>query len=177
MRWTREDEEHLVAGLLNDTLAALSALPSTAPEWAEVIPEFSTALTKLVEAKLEQRQLAGPLRELLDSILAEHAPLLDFFQCDTAAWSLADLAPDFPFQRARERGETLRDLLAQYAPLHDRAPVVAEELERAGQRATLVPRIMAAGESLGRLFAGDAAAEATGGPGRRPGDRRCGAGV
>ena len=159
-----EDEEHLVAGLLDDTLNALSALPSTAPEWAEVIPEFSTALAQLVEAKLEQRQLAGPLRELLDSILAERTHLLDFFQCDTAAWSLADLAPDFPFQRARERGETLRDLLAHYAPIHDRAPVVAEELERAGQRATLVPRIMAAGESLGRLFAGDAAAEATGGP-------------
>ena len=155
-----EEEQETLAGLLDATLKALMAAPATEPEWEEKIPEFSANLAALVERKQEQRKLVGPLIELLVSIQEEYAHLLDFFQCDASAWSVKDIAPAFPLQRAQGQGEALRELLAKYAPIHERAPVVSEELERAGLRAELVPRIMAAAASLGRLFAGEAMSKA-----------------
>ena len=144
-----------MAGLLDATLMALQAAPATGPEWEEMIPEFSATLATLVERKQEERKLVVPFKELLDSIAEEYDQLLHFFQCDTTAWSLEFIPPAFTFQRAHEQGKALRDLLSQYLPIHERAPVVVEELERAGRRAELMPRIMAAAESLGRLLAGE----------------------
>ena len=160
-----EEEGPVIADLLDSTLLALAALPATGSEWDEAIPEFSRSLADLVEQKQEQRKLVGPLRELLDSISGEHADLLAFFQCDTSAWLLADVDPAFSFQRAQEHGESLRGLLAQYAPIHERAPVVVEEMERARQRLQLVPRIIESTGALNGLFSGEERSEAEQGMG------------
>ena len=147
-----EEADGVIPNLLEETLIALAAWPSTQPEWDGAIPEFSAALAKLIDRKQEQRQLVGPLEELFDSIAEEHGELLEFFQCDRMAWSLDCIGPEFPFQRAREQGERLRELLAQYTPIHDRAPVVSDEMARAARRAELVPQILDAAGLLQRML-------------------------
>ena len=154
-----EKEKSVITDLLNSTLATLSALPATSPDWDGSISEFSRSLTDLIESKLEQSKLFGPLCELLDSIAGEHANLLDFFQCDTSAWSLEGIGPYFPFQRAQEHGKSLGELLAQYSPIHERAQTVMEEMERARQRQKLFPGIIESIEALSLLFNGEKESE------------------
>ena len=46
----------------------------------------------------------------------------------------------------------MKELLAQYAPIHGRAPVASEEMERAKTRLELMPGILEAGNSLDGLM-------------------------
>ena len=152
------DDDLVVSKVLRTALELLAQMPPTAPEWEAVIPEFSSSLVDLIATKQEEREAASTLGGALAAIQEEHAGLLEFFQCDTASWQLEASEPGFPFQQAREHASRFRELLDEYAPLHDRAPVAAEEMARATRRMELLPRILEENAVLRRLFNGEAPA-------------------
>lgn len=149
------DDDLVVSKVLQTALELLAQMPPTAPEWEVVIPEFSASLANLIEAKKGDREAASELSSLLSTIKEEHAGLLEFFQCDTGYWQLEASEPGFPFQQAQEQATRFRELLDDYAPLHDRAPVAAEEMARSAKRMQLLPRILEANNVLQRMFSGE----------------------
>lgn len=169
-----------VGQLLDATLTALSGLSPADPVWESAIPDFAAALAGLAERKGTEREAAATLENLLAEIRAEHAGLLEFFQWDDAGWipggsssrgsssgsdsGKQDGVPaevgEIIWPAAQARATELQELLAQYAPLHERAPVAAEELARAAQRLELLPRVVATGENLRRLLRGEGETEA-----------------
>ncbi len=149
------DDDLVVSKVLQTALELLAQMPPTAPEWEVVIPEFSASLANLIEAKKGDREAASELSSLLSAIKEEHAGLLDFFQCDTGCWQLEASEPGFPFQQAHEQASRFRELLDEYAPLHDRAPVAAEEMARTARRMELLPRILEANNVLQSMFSGE----------------------
>lgn len=149
------DDYLVVSEALETALELLSQMPPNAPEWEAVIPEFSAALVNLIAAKREEKEAANTLAGLLSAMLEEHTGLLEFFQCDTGSWLLETVETGFPFQQAQECASRFRDLLDEYSPLHDRAPVAAEELARTTRRMVLLPRILEASAALERVFNGE----------------------
>lgn len=149
------DDDLVVSKVLQTALELLAQMPPTAPEWEAAIPEFSASLVNLIATKREEREAASSLGRVLATIQEEHRGLLEFFQCNTGNWQLEASEPGFPFQKVQEQASRFRDLLDEYAPLHDRAPVAAEELERAKRRMELLPRILETNSVLQRMFNGE----------------------
>ena len=150
------DAEESVPDLLSATLEALAALSPVLSEWEYSIPAFASDLADLVRQKQEQREVLMPLCDLLGTIVEEYGPIMDFFQWDTYTWNADWTVLENNLPRAHERAVELNDLLAQYAPIHDRAPVASEELGRAARRMELLPRLMNVGNDLQRIFNGEA---------------------
>ena len=149
------DDDLVVSKVLQTALELLAQMPPTAPEWEAAIPEFSASLVDLIETKKEERETAKSLGRLLAAIKEDHGGLIEFFQCDTTNWQLEASEPGFPFQRVHEHASRFRELLDEYAPLHDRASVAAEEIARAARRMELLPRILEANNVLRKLFNGE----------------------
>jgi hypothetical protein len=144
-----------VSNVLQTALETLALVPPTSPEWEAAIPEFSASLVNLIATKQEERETASMLGNLLTAMREEHGGLLEFFQCDTSNWQLEACEPGFPLQQVKEQASRFRELLDEYAPLHDRAPVAAEEMARSTRRMELFPRILNANDVLQRLFNGE----------------------
>ncbi len=149
------DDDLVVSRVLQTALELLAQMPPNAPEWEEVIPEFSSSLVLLISTKQEEREAASTLGGVLTAIQDEHSGLLEFFQCDTGNWNLEASEPGFPFQQVQEQASRLRELLDEYAPLHERAAVAAEEMARTKRRMELLPRILEADHVLLRMFNGE----------------------
>ncbi len=149
------DDDLVVSKVLQSALELLAQMPPTAPEWEGAIPEFSASLVQLISTKQEEREAANTLSGVLSAMQEEYGGLLEFFQCDTSNWQLEASEPGFPFQQAHEQACRFRELLEEYARLHDRAPVAAEEMARATRRMELLPRILEANNSLQRMFNGE----------------------
>ena len=149
------DDGLAVSKVLQTALELLAQMPPTAPEWEAVIPEFSASLVNLIETKKDEREAAAELGGLLSAIKEQHGGLLDFFQCDTTSWQLEASEPGFPFRQVHDQASRFKDLLDDYAPLHDRAPVAAEEMARTTRRMELLPRILEANNVLQRIFGGE----------------------
>jgi len=149
------DAEESVPDLLSATLETLAALSPVHSEWEYSIPAFASDLADLLRQKQEQREVLMPLSDLLASIMKEYAPIMDFFQWDTRTWNVDWTVLENNLTRAHEHAVELNDLLAQYAPIHDRAPVVTEEISRATRRIELLPRLLKVGNALQRIFNGE----------------------
>ena len=149
------NDDLAVSKVLQTALELLAQMPPTATEWEAVIPDFSASLVNLIETKREERDAAAELGGLLSAIKEQHGGLLDFFQCDTTSWQLEASEPGFPFQQVHEQASRFKVLLDDYAPLHDRAPVAAEEMARTTRRMELLPRILEANNILQRVFSGE----------------------
>ena len=150
------DADDTVPGLLSATLEALTALSPVLPQWENSIPAFASDLADLLRQKQEQREVLMPLSDLLEAIVDEYGPIMEFFQWDTSTWNVDWSVLENNLKRAHEHAVELNDLLAQYAPIHDRAPVASEEMNRAARRIELLPRLMKVGNALQRIFNGEA---------------------
>ena len=142
--------------LLEQSLSALKEMSPLNPVWDSLIPQFSDSLISLIETKRSEREAASTLDVLLKAILTEHAELMEFFQWNVATWNVSLMDAEVSLTEAHAQATHLQQLLAEYAPLHERAPSVLEELERSPQRNALLPQVMEAGSALQRiLYDGD----------------------
>lgn len=141
-----------IGEVLSSTLSTLWNLPFSAPEWENVIPSFARSLSGITDTKQTQRAMASSVDALLEEIQSEYSNLLVFFQCEPSAWSVKNLVPAYTCLELQFQAVKLRELLAQYAPIYDRAPVVSDEMARAARRAELVPQILDATGLLQRIF-------------------------
>ena len=146
------DEEINLETLLADTFNRLVTTPSYGPEWEQVIPDFIKSVSSLIEAKEQERSRAATLDQLLTDIRAEFPQLIAFFQWHPRAWASANVHPHLGLEIAHDAASDIQGLLAEYAPIHDRAPFVAEELVRSVRRAELLPRILDAGNALNAMM-------------------------
>ena len=146
------EEEINLEILLADTLNRLAATPSQRPEWEKVIPDFIKSVSSLVETKEQERSRAATLDQLLSDIRAQFPQLIAFFQWHPRAWSSANIHPHLGLETVHEAAADIQGLLAEYAPIHDRAPFAAEELARSVRRAELLPRILGAGNVLNEMM-------------------------
>ena len=65
---------------------------------------------------------------------------------------LRNVHPHLGLEIAHDAASDIQGLLAEYAPIHDRAPFVAEELVRSVRRTELLPRILDAGNALNAMM-------------------------
>ena len=126
----------------------LSLLSPFAPEWEEVVPEFVQEFIALVELKERARDLAAALDQLLTEIRGRYRELIEFFQWNSRKWNSTNLSLGLGLQPPHDLTAELSELLAQYVLIHERAPVISEELFRAESRAELLPRIVEVGAAL-----------------------------
>ena len=148
-----EDEEtDFVETLLNDTYEELDLLPPHAPEWETAIPEFVEQLTALMRAKEQRRNQAATLDREFAAIREQYSELVRFFQWNAGCWATANLRYPGELPLAHDRAVELKDLLSQYAPIHERAPTAPEELDRARLRSGLIPRLLEAGRVLDEVM-------------------------
>lgn len=144
-----------LASLLEDALDALRRLPADAAAWEEIIPGFSEGVAGIIEGKKSERELAVSVDNLLAEICEEYGELTGFFQWNTERWFVANLLDGVDLGEAHGLAVKLKEMLTEYAPIHERAAVASEEMERAKSRMDLMPAITSAGESLGQLMAAD----------------------
>lgn len=141
-----------IGQLLCSTLSTLGDLPFSSTEWEKVVPAFATSLSSLIESKQAQRAMVSTLDNFLESIKLDYVDLLTFFQCDSEPWSVNNIIPTYSHVESHLRAEKLRVLLDRYVQVHDRAPVVSDEMTRAARRAELIPQVMDATRLLQRIF-------------------------
>ena len=153
---TDETPEDGVENSLADTLAAtfktLSSLPPTSLEWQDIIPNFVSSITSLVDAKEAERNLAVNLDRALADIWESHPELIKFFQWNTTRWRAANLSPDAEIVKTHGLAVELKELLSRYAPIHELAPVATEEIHRTKQRLELLPGILEVGRALDEMM-------------------------
>ena len=152
-----EDDDALsVEAMLTDVYDELSLSSPFAPEWEEVVPEFVRQITALMELKERARNLAAALDQLLTEIRGRYPELIEFFQWNSRKWNSTNLSLGLGLQPPHDLAAELSELLAQYALIHERAPVISGELSRAESRAELLPRIVELGAALdGMMEPGD----------------------
>ena len=147
----------------------LSLLSPFAPEWEVVVPKFVQEFAALAEIKERARNLAAALDQLLTEIRSRYPELIKFFQWNSRQWNSANLSVGPGLQRPHDLAEELSELLAQYTLIHERAPVISEELFRAESRSELLPRIVEIGSTLdGMMEPGDDADDDVPEPARLP---------
>ncbi len=154
-----------LASLLEDTLDALRRLPAGAAAWEEIIPGFSEGVAGIIEGKKSERELAVSVDNLFAEICEEYGGLTEFFQWNTERWFVANLLNGVDLREAHGLAAKLKELLSEYGPIHERAAVASEEMERAKRRMDLMPAISSAGKSLDDLMVADDGSE--GGPVRQ----------
>ena len=144
------------SGSLNDvlsmSLSRLKELPATAPEWERQIPDFIASVSRMVEEKAAQLRWTEQFDEVIGEAKATFGELLDFFECDTHLWAGARVSPDADPAATLRLAVALGARLAEYAPVHDRASNISEELERGKKRAELQPAIIETLESISALM-------------------------
>ena len=154
-----------LASLLEGALDALRQLPAGAAAWDEIIPGFSDGVAGIIEGKKSERKLAGSVDNLFAELCEEYGGLAEFFQWNAERWFVANLSAGVDLAEAHGLAVKLKELLSEYGPIHERAAVAWEEMERAKRRMDLMPAITSAGKSLDDLMAADDGPE--GGPVRQ----------
>ncbi len=151
-----ESEPDKMAGsvgeYLDQFLDILKALPPTAPDWRDVIPNFIESVSLLVKEKEAELEWAEDFDAVLRSLRDEFAELLSFFEQDTQGWAAEKVSREADTAAALRSAEKLLSLLTEYRPIHDRAPSISEERERIRQRDELQPLILETAQELERLM-------------------------
>ncbi len=148
---------------LDQFLDFLKALPPTALDWREVLPKFIESVSSLVKEKEAELKWADDFDAVLQSVRTEFSEMLSFFERDTETWAAARVSHDADTAAALRSAEGLRSLLAEYLPIHDRAPGISEERERIRRRDELLPVILDAIQGIDSLMT-----EETSSPGSNP---------
>ena len=148
-----------VSSSLNDVLSAslsrLRELPASAPEWERQIPDFIASVSRLVEEKAAQLRWTEEFDSAVHETRDTYGELLAFFECDTHLWSGAKVSLEADSQAALKLAATLKAQLAEYHPVHERAPGISEELQRSTRRAELQPAIIETVQAIASLMTVD----------------------
>ncbi len=144
-----------LASVLEDALEALRRLPAEAEAWEEIIPGFSEGVAGIIEGKKSERKLAVSVDNLFAEICEEYGGLTEFFQWNTDRWFVANLLAGVDLGDAHGLAVKLKEMLSEYGPIHERASVASEEMERAEKRMDLMPAILEVGESLDGMIVAD----------------------
>ena len=136
------DESGTVRSALADALALLHELPATSSEWESEIPSFLASVADLAEEKAAQRQWSVQFDTVWDEIRGAFATLLEFFEQDVQTWESSRVSADADTTETLSLTHRLQSLLAEYAPIHERAASITEERERNRMREDLQPLIL-----------------------------------
>ena len=143
-------------GSLNDVLSAslsrLRELPATAPEWERQIPDFIASVSRLVEEKAAQLRWTEEFDAIIRETTETYGELLAFFECDTRRWSGARVSHEADSTSTLKLAAGLKSQMAEYLPVHDRAPSISEELEHSKKRAELQPTIVETLKAISSLM-------------------------
>ena len=145
-----------VGEYLDQFLEFLKVLPPTAPDWRDVLPNFIESVSHLVEEKESELKWADDFDTAVQAVRTGFYDLLAFFEQDTDAWAAARVSPEAGTASALRSVEGLQLLLAEYLPIHDRAPSISEERERIIRRNELLPQILEAIQDIDSLMTGEA---------------------
>lgn len=145
-----------VGEYLDQLLEFLKVLPPTAPEWRDVLPNFIESVSYLIEEKESELKWADDFGAAVQTLRTGFYDLLAFFEQDTDSWAAARVSPGIGTASALGSVEVLHSLLADYLPVHDRAPSITEEKERISKRNELLPKILGAIQDIGSLMTGEA---------------------
>ena len=153
------DAESSVPESLNDVLSAslsrLRELPASAPEWERQIPDFIASVSRMVEEKAAQLRWTEEFDAAIRDTRETYGELLEFFECDTRAWSGARVSHEADSPAALKLAATLKTQLAEYLPSHERAPSISEELQRSRRRSELQPAIIETVQAIASLMNAD----------------------
>ena len=144
--------ESPVASALDAAVELMRELPATALEWGSTIPKFLDSVSALLKEKEAELRWAADFDGVLQTVKREYAELLAFFEQDTQSWAAAKVSPGADTAAALRGAEKLRELLAQYQPVHAVASGISEERERRRQRDELQPAIQEAAQQIARLM-------------------------
>ena len=148
---------------LDDTLSAalssLQKLPPTAPDWERRIPDFVASVSRIIEEKAAQLRWHEEFDAVLQGIRGDFPSLLEFFEQDTQYWLAARVSQEVDAGAALRLAAKLQSQLAEYQPIHDRAPNISEERERASQRDSLQPSILATLQQIAAMMTGEVPAQ------------------
>ena len=143
-------------GSLNDVLSAslsrLRELPATASEWERQIPDFIASVSRLVEEKAAQLRWTEEFDAITQETTETYGELLAFFECDTRGWAGARVSHEADSTSTLRLAAGLKSQMAEYLPVHDRAPSISEELERSKMRAELQPTIVETIKAISSLM-------------------------
>ena len=143
-------------GSLNDVLSAsmsrLRELPATAPEWERQIPDFIASVSRLVEEKAAQLRWTEEFDAIIRETTETYGELLAFFECDTRRWAGARVSHEADSTSTLKLAAGLKSQMAEYLPVHDRAPSISEELEHSKKRAELQPTIVETLKAISSLM-------------------------
>ena len=155
----QSDTESGASASLNDVLSAslsrLRELPASAPEWERQIPDFIASVSRLVEEKAAQLRWTGEFDSAIRETRDTYGELLEFFECDTERWTGARVSPEADSSAALKLTATLKSRLAEYHPVHERAPSISEELQRSRRRSELQPAIIETVQAIASLMTVD----------------------
>ena len=140
---TPDDETVSLSDVLSAGLSRLRELPATSPEWKRQIPEFVTSLSRLIDDKAAQLRWTEEFDAIVETLRTEYGALLSFFEEDASDWAAAKASADADTSGALDLVAKLREELAEYMPLHERAASISEERERTAKRDELQPSIVA----------------------------------
>ena len=149
----------------------LKGLPAGAPEWEEAVPEFLDSFSALIAAKEAEMKWADDFDAVLQSIGSEFDEMLAFFENDTDQWSSRRVSRTADASSALGLVGELKSSLAEYGPIHDRAPSISEERERAQLREKLQPRILDIIEQIDQLMTDESDVAVLDDSGRNAGSR------
>ena len=143
---------------LSSALLSLRELPATSQEWERQIPDFVASVSRLIEEKAAQLRWSEEFDAILLSVRETYADLLEFFEEDTHQWAAGRVSEEADSTSALKLASVLQSRLAEYRPIHDRAPSFSEERERTRLRDTLQPSILMTLQEIAALMTGEFAA-------------------
>ena len=150
------DSGQEVPGSLNDVLSAslsrLRELPAAAAEWERQIPDFIASVSRLVEEKAAQLRWTEEFDAVIRETTETYGELLAFFECDTRRWAGARVSHEADSTSTLKLAAGLKSQMAEYLPVHDRAPSISEELEHSKKRAELQPTIVETLKAISSLM-------------------------
>ena len=140
---------------MSAALSRLRELPAIAPEWERQIPDFVASVSRLMEGKAAQLRWSEEFDSIVRNVRAAYGDLLVFFEQDTQGWAAARVSAAADSTVVLKLAERLQSHLADYQPIHDRAPSFSEELERVQRRGALQPSIVSLLAEIETLMTGD----------------------
>ena len=144
--------EGTLSGTLSEALSCLRDLSATAPEWERQIPDFVASVSRLIEEKAAQLRWSEEFDAILLALRDTHADLFGFFEQDTEHWIASRVSAEADTTAALRLAGRLQSQLAEYQPIHERAPSISEERERVQMRETLQPSILATLKEIAALM-------------------------
>ena len=140
---------------LSAALSSLRELSATAADWERKIPDFVASVSRVIEEKAAQLRWHEEFDSILHDVRATYLEMLQFFEQDTHNWVAARVSQDAGAESALRLARKLLVQLAEYQPIHDRAPGISEEQERVQKRASLQPSILGTLQDLASFMTGE----------------------